>query len=83
MVFMWVKYGTGKACICQLQVLPKPTGMSIAGMKLRVRTKLEQECVKIAWHHHIPFEVHGICSVLQGKPDFAIQDVKIATTPEV
>lgn len=39
--------------------------------------------VKLAWNHHVHFEVHGICSVLQGKGDFAIQDVKIAQNPEV
>ncbi len=39
--------------------------------------------VKMAWNHHVHFELHGICSVLQGKGDFAIQEVKIAQTREV
>ena len=37
----------------------------------------------MAWNHHVHFELHGICSVLQGKGDFAIQEVKIAQNQEV
>jgi len=37
----------------------------------------------MAWHHHVHFELHGICSVLQGKGDFAIQEVRIATNQDV
>jgi hypothetical protein len=60
----------------------KPAGVSMAGQKIRVHSLLQQG-VKVAWRQHVNFEVHGICSVLQGKGDFAIQQVKVATTPQV
>lgn len=65
-----------------MEILQKPDNMSMAGMKVRAH-KLMEQGVKVTWHHHVHFEIHGICSVLQGKADFAIQNVKIAMTPEV
>ena len=82
MIFLWLKFGAGKGCICHLEIVPKPSNMSLAGMKIRAHTFM-QEGVKVAWNHHVQFEVHGICSVLQGKGDFAIQAVKIAQSREV
>ena len=35
LIFMWVKFGAGKGCICHLEVVPKPPNMSMAGMKVR------------------------------------------------
>ena len=39
--------------------------------------------VKMTWHHHVHFELHGVCSALQGRGDFAIQEVRIATNQDV
>ena len=81
-IYLWVKYGSGKGCICHLQVVPKPGAMSMAGMKVRAN-HLMAEGIKLAWNHHVHFEVHGICSVLQGKGDFALQSVKVAGSQAV
>jgi hypothetical protein len=82
LIFLWLKYGSGKGCICQIEVAQKPGGTSLAGQKVRVRNFLEQG-VKVAWNQHLQWELHGICSVLQGKGDFAIQAVKVASSPQV
>mmetsp|Transcript_19600 Transcript_19600/g.42529 ORF Transcript_19600/g.42529 Transcript_19600/m.42529 type:complete len:426 (+) Transcript_19600:2-1279(+) len=80
-VFLWLEMGTGKGCICQLEVAEKPTSMSTAGLKARAMQRFK-DGVKIAWHQHIHFEIRGECSVMQGKADFAIQDVRVSTNDE-
>ena len=75
-------FGAGKGCICHIEVHQKPGGTSLAGQKVRVHNLLQQG-VKVAWNQHVQFELHGICSALQGKGDFAIQAVKIGMNPQV
>ncbi len=41
MIFMWTKYGSGKGCICHIEVLPKPPNMSLAGMKIRANNLMQ------------------------------------------
>ena len=82
LIYLWLMFGAGKGCICHIEVHQKPGGTSLAGQKVRVHNLLQQG-VKVAWNQHVQFELHGICSALQGKGDFAIQAVKIGMNPQV
>mmetsp|Transcript_1317 Transcript_1317/g.1387 ORF Transcript_1317/g.1387 Transcript_1317/m.1387 type:complete len:1578 (-) Transcript_1317:176-4909(-) len=80
-ISLWVQYGTGRECICQLEVTNKPPHTSNAQMKLR-QTELAGQCVKLVWHPQIHFEMRGKCSAKLGLADFAIQEVQICDTAE-
>ncbi len=81
-ISLWVQYGTGRECICQLEVTNKPPHTSNAQMKLR-QTELAGQCIKLVWHPQIHFEMRGKCSAKLGLADFAIQEVQICDTAEV
>lgn len=78
-VYLWVKYGKGADCICQMEVVPKPKNISNAGMKSREEVYKEQHVI-LAWHPHIHFEIRAVRSIRQGRPEFAIQEVKVITS---
>lgn len=82
-MYLWVEFGSGRECICQLMIAHKPANTSQAGMKVRVQRLYDEEHIKVVWHPHIEFEVQGVCSVKQGKGDFAIQQIKITETEHV
>ncbi len=81
-IFLWVKYGSGRDCICQLEIAPKPEFTSLSGMKIR-ETELGGQGIRLVWHPKIHFELQGTCSIKLGKADFAIQDVEICPSTEV
>lgn len=46
LIFLWVKFGSGKAVICHLEVVPKPPSMSMAGMKVRALSLLQTGTIR-------------------------------------
>lgn len=80
-VYVWVLYGSGVDCICELNICPKPAHTSNAAMKLR-ETDFRRTHVKLIWHPQLHFEMRAERSVKQGKPAFAIQNLQITSTPE-
>jgi hypothetical protein len=81
-MYLWVMYGQGVECICQLEVHGKPAGQSIMALKNR-HHQLRHEGIKLAWHGSVPIEFHGICSIKQGKGGYGIGDIVIATSTQV
>jgi hypothetical protein len=78
-VCLWVKQGKGMSCICDLDCTEKP--MSASLLALRARANVQSfNGVQVAWHESVHVEVHGICSLKQGKSGFAIQDIRICAT---
>lgn len=75
-------HGSGIECICEMHIVDKPPRTSPMGMKLR-GMQLLGKGIKLAWHPNIPFEIHGVCTVKQGKADWAIQNIKVSTNEEV
>lgn len=41
LIFLWTKYGSGKGCICHIEVVAKPPNMSLAGMKIRANNLMQ------------------------------------------
>lgn len=78
-VCLWVKHGKGSECICDLDVAEKPQESSLLALKARANIH-SFNGVQVAWHEKVHVEVHGICSLKQGKSGFAIQDIRICTT---
>jgi hypothetical protein len=80
-IHLWVKAGKGQDCICDLMPQEKPKNTSLFALRGRCNT-YSQRGVQIAWHESVHVEVHGICSLKQGKSGFAVQDIRICSTPE-
>lgn len=77
-VCLWVKEGKGMGCICDLEVKEKPPETSLLALKARENI-FSFNGIELAWHQNVHVEVHGICSLKQGKSGFAIQDIRICT----
>lgn len=80
-VCLWVKQGKGFECICDLECAEKPSESSLLALKARANIQ-SFNGVQIAWHENVHVEVHGICSLKQGKSGFALQDIRVCSTLE-
>ena len=75
-VTLWLKFGSGVDCICDLKVEPKPLKKSLTNLESRAMM-LQSQGVRLAWHETLTFEVHGICLLKQGKAGFAVDNVRV------
>lgn len=79
-VYLWVRRGRGNECITHFEIKEKPAGLSLN--KLRERASHSSaNGIKIAWHPHLPIEIHGHQTILQGIGGFAVSDLKILLKP--
>eukprot|EP01033_Poteriospumella_lacustris_P007676 gene7676-5518_t len=75
-IFLWVMYGTGTQCICDVVIAARPERCSNAAMKQR-EEQLGEAHVKLVWHPHTHFELRGERSIMLNKAAFAVEELKI------
>lgn len=78
-VCLWVKQGKGMECICDVECAEKPKESSLLALKARQNIQ-SFNGIQVAWHEKVHVEVHGVCSLKQGKSGFAIQDIRVCAT---
>jgi hypothetical protein len=73
---LWYLRGTGRECICDLEIENIPPGMSNSKLRDRI-VKQRNYGTKIAWHPSLHIEFRGQCTIQQGKGGFALRDIAV------
>jgi len=79
-LYLWVKRGRGNECITDFTISKRPEGLSLNRLRERASSN-SAKGIKIAWHPHLPIEIQGHQSILQGSGGFAVSDLKILQKP--
>lgn len=79
-VGLWLKWGSGVECICDMKLQLKPPKTSLATLEAR-EANMKSQGVRVAWHQNLIFEVHGIQSLKQGQPGYAIDSLRVCRNP--
>jgi hypothetical protein len=82
-IYLWKMEGSGKDCITQLIVDNKPSYLSNEGMRSRQEHLFSTEATRLIWHPHCHIEIQAKRSMRVGKAEFAVQDLRICTNPDV
>eukprot|EP01035_Chromulina_nebulosa_P022004 gene22004-28486_t len=80
-IYLWVIYGSGRECICELEIKKIPGQQSINWLKSRL-VRERGHGIKLGWNPKMFIEFRGICLHKQGKPGFSIRDIKILPNNE-